>query len=543
MRKPSLDELSLRERIGQTGVAYPSIDLKNPKEPFGIAWSVGGLKMAFVNMDFTPRDDLKMTADAYAQEMEKVNACHKVPMLSAMDCIFGIDGAFYEFATIVSAPMIGAANDESLAYEIGKLRGLHMRRVCCNWWWGPEVDLASRRSEISFGRLYTDDPERMTRLARAEMQGCQSVGVAATAKHFPGADELEYRDPHTSFQMLHCSLESWKQRQGRIYQDLIDNGVMSIMTSHMAFPDCDSTKINGKYVPASVSYKIITELLKEEMGFQGVVVTDAVKMQGLRGIFHSLQDVYVAALKAGNDAILGVDADYIDVIEEAVKRGEISEDRINDACQRILDMKEKLGLFESPTYHNTDDIADLNEMAARLNKQAANKSITLDVNRAGLFPLKKPLCRVHIVTICSDPSFEKQVRNSLAAAFEKRGVHAEVSANLYSYKEIERIAEENDLIIYACCRRRKHCFFDVDNRESFNFILHAGKEKAVGVSFGDPYIAFDQFACLDTFINAYSVAPEAHEAVADAILGNIPFQTDCPFQIVPREFQIYEQLQ
>ena len=374
------------------------------------------------------------------------------------------------------------------------------------------------------------------------MLGCQSVGVAATAKHFPGADEMEYRDPHTSFQMLHCSLDSWKQRQGKVYQDLIDNGVMSIMTSHMAFPSCDPTRVNGKYVPASASHKMIMELLKGEMGFKGVVVTDAVKMLGLCTIFGTLEDVYVAALKAGNDTILGVNANYIDVIEDAVKKGEISEERINDACQRVLDMKEKLGLFDEPTYHNTDDIATLNAMAATLNKQVAEKAITLDVNRAGLFPLKKPIKNVHIVTICSDPAFEKQIRRGLAAAFEKRGVHAGVSVNLYSYEEIDNIAAENDLIIYACCRRRKHCYFDVDNRETFNFILHAGADKSVGVSFGDPYIAYDQFSCLDTFINAYSVAPEAHEAVADAILGNIPFQTSSPFEIVPKEFQNYEHL-
>lgn len=540
MKRPSLNELTLREKIGQTGIAYPAVDLANSNGEFGITWSVGGLRMAFVNMDFTPRDDLKMTADAYADYLSEANARREIPLLAAMDCNYGIDGAFYEFSPIVSAPMIGAADDEMLAFEVGKMRGLHMRRVCCNWWWGPEVDLAARNSEISFGRLYSDDPQRTMRLARAEMLGCQSVGVAATAKHFPGSDELEYRDPHTSFQMLHCTFENWKQRQGRIFQELIEEGVMSIMTSHMAFPACDNTRVNGKYVPASASYKMVTELLKGQMGFRGVVVTDAVKMLGLCGVFGSLQDVYVAALKAGNDAILGVDADYIDVIEEAVKRGEITEERINDACCRVLDMKEKLGLFETPAYRTSDDISAINRMTAELNQRVASRAITLDVNRAGLFPLKKAVSSVHIVTICSDPAFEQQIRNGLAAAFEKRGVKAGVSANLYSYEQIEKIAEENDLIIYACCRRRKHCYFDVDNRETFNFLLHAGTEKMLGVSFGDPYVAFDQFSCLDTFLNAYSIAPEAHEAVADAILGNIPFQKSSPFEIVPETFREYE---
>ena len=378
-------------------------------------------------------------------------------------------------------------------------------------------------------------------MSRAEMLGCQSVGVAATAKHFPGSDEMEYRDAHTNIQVLHCSVESWKQRQGKVFQDLIDNGIMSVMTSHMAFPAYDDTKVNGKYVPTSASSKIIMGLLKGEMGFRGVAVTDAVKMLGLCTLYGSLQEVYVAALKAGNDAILGVDADYIDVIEAAVERGEISEERINDACQRVLDMKEKLGLFDEPTYHNTDDIASLNANTAQLNKQIADKAITLDIDRVGLLPMKEEIKRVHIVTICSDPTFETQIRNGLAAAFEKRGVSAGVSANLYSYEEIEKIAEENDLIIYACNRVRKYCYFDVDNRESFNFILHAGAEKSLGVSFGDPYVAFDKFSCLDTFINAYTMAPEAQEAVAEAILGNIPFQKSASFEIIPKEFQEYEQ--
>ena len=207
MKKPKLEELTLRERIGQTGIAYPAMDLKDPDVPFGIAWSVGGLKMAFVNMDFTPRDDLKMTADAYAQEMEKVNACRKVPVLSAMDCIFGIDGAFYEMSPIVSAPMIGAANDEALAFEAGKMRGLHMRRTCTNWWWGPNVDLPARWSEISYGRLYSDDPERVARLARAEML---AVSLWALRPQQSISPALTRWNTGTPIQICRCCTALWK---------------------------------------------------------------------------------------------------------------------------------------------------------------------------------------------------------------------------------------------------------------------------------------------------------------------------------------------
>ncbi len=545
MKKPNIADLSLREKIAQTAISYPAADLCDPDHPFGTTWNVGGLRMAFVNMDFLSNDDNRKTVAEYREDIAHINSVHKVPILSAMDCNYGINGAFYEMSPIVSAPVIGAANDEELAYETGRLRGLNLRKASSNWWWGPEIDLVARNSEISFGRLYSDDPERQGRLALAEMRGCQAVGVAATAKHFPGADGMEYRDPHTSFQMLHISYEEWAEKQGKLFQMMIDQGVDTVMISHMAFPAYDNTKVNGRYLPSSASYKVITELLKGEMHFDGVVVTDAVKMLGLYTIFGNLPQVYIACLKAGNDAILGVDIDYIDVIEDAVKRGEIPEARIDDACSRVLALKEKLGLFENATPVDIpESVEELNRQVKRVNQAIASKAITLVANRRKLFPLNPAeIKRVHIVTLSSDPGFAGQLKAGLGAALERRGIQVGVSSNLYSYEEMERIADNNDLILYACCRFRKNVYFDRDNRESFNFVLHNGREKSVGISFGDPYVYFDALSIFDTFINAYSVTEETQEAVAAAILGEINFQKNSPFEIIPAAFREYEALE
>lgn len=495
-----ISKMTLREKIGQTACVFPAVDLTDEKnKEFGCDWSVGGLKMAFANMDFTPRDDLIMKADEYLQKRKEMNAFRKIPVISAMDCTWGIDGAFYELSPISSPPAIGSANDTDLAFEIGKIRGRHLRRVGANWWWGPEADLVSRRSEISFCRLYSDDPERLTKFNVAEMLGCQSMGVAATAKHFPGADEMEYRDPHTSFQMLHISYDDWKKRQGKVYQTLIDNGICSVMMSHMAFPGYDDTKVNGHYLPASASKKIITELLKGEMGFEGVVISDAIKMLGLYSVFGNLQNVYVAALEAGNDMLLGVDADYIDVIENAVKSGEISEDRINDACSRVLKMKEKLGLFDTD---NTapENIDELNAETKLLNKKVADLSISTEA------------------------------------------IKTSVTLDLFSYEEIDKIAKENDLIIYACARNGKNKFFTVDDMESFNFVLHSGAEKSIGISFADPFVYFDHFSIFDTFLNAYDTNNEAQDAAVATILGELPLRNTKSFKVIPEEFAKYENI-
>lgn len=540
MKKVKLSELTLREKIGQTGIPHPAYDFKDENKPFGMSWAVGGLKMAFVNMDFTPRNDLVMKADEYIGETKRINKSLKVPLLSGMDCNYGISGAFYEFEPIAAAPIIGAANDEELAFEIGKMRGLHLKRAGSNWIWGPEVDLASRDSKIFYGRLYSDNPEKVTKMAIAEMKGSQSVGVAATVKHFPGADELESRDPHTSLQMIHISYEEWEKRQGKIFQKLIDEGVYSVMTSHTSFPAYDGTMVNGNYIPASASYKIITELLKGKMGFKGVVVTDAVKMLGLSSVFGDLKRVYIETLKAGNDAILGVDEDYIDVIYEAVQNGEISEERINDACQRVLDMKEKIGLFEEDLYNETfDSIETLNIKTRELNKKVFDAGVTLERDNLDLLP-QKDIKRVGIIAITPQETLIDVLKSGLCSSFEKRGVKTTVTRNLYSYDEIKKISDENDLIIYVAARQGKYKYFGVDERESYNFILYEGAEKSVGVSFGDPYVFFDEFSICNTFINAYDTTKEAQDAVVGAIMGEIPLKNTQAFNVVPKALRKYE---
>jgi beta-N-acetylhexosaminidase len=160
-----------------------------------------------------------------------------------------------------------------MAYDAGASRARQLKSTSSNWLWWPEVDLANRNSVINWGRLFSDDPKKVSKMAIAAVKGVQDQGVAATAKHFPGTDEIEYRDPHASASMLNITYEEWEKRQGKLFKELIDAGVYSVMIGHQSFPGYDNTKINGRYIPATVSYKIITELLKEKMGFSGVVVT------------------------------------------------------------------------------------------------------------------------------------------------------------------------------------------------------------------------------------------------------------------------------
>jgi len=255
------------------------------------------------------------------------------------------------------------------------------------------------------------------------------------------------------------------------------------------------------------------------------------------------KELFGGKIKAGNDAVLGVEEDYIDVVEKAVLSGEIEESRIDDACRRILDMKEKLGFF-SDENEELEDIEKLNEETLMLARKVCEKGVTIECNKGKLLPLDKSKIKsVGIVAITPDKNIVKTLEKGIGASFEKRGIKTTIVRNLYSYDEIKKISDENDLIIYLGARVGKFKYFGMEERESYNFVLRYGALKSMGVSLGDPYICFDEFSIIDTFINAYNVTNEAQEAVVQAILGEIPLNNTGAFNIVPKEFREYEKME
>ncbi len=534
-----ISNLTLREKIGQTALAFVNNDMSVlDKNPYGGMWSIGALRFTTVNMDNIQGDKI-VTAQTVKEKIKAYNKQLKVPILPAMDNNEGINHCFSELEPLIDAVAIGATNSEDLAYEAGVARALQLKSTGSNWLWWPEVDLVNRNSIISWGRLFSDDPDKVSRMAIAAVKGCQDQGVAATAKHFPGSDTIEYRDPHASLNLLNISVEAWKERQGRLFQDLIDAGVYSIMTAHVAFPAYDDTKINGQYIPTSVSYKLITELLKGEMGFKGVVVTDGLTMKGLMDLFDcDLEKVYIAALNAGNDVLLGVKDDYIDVIEQAVKSGEVSMERIDDACSRVLEMKRKLGMLEENYIMDEECVENANRYAVESNTKIAKKALSLVCNKRNILPLNKKHIKTVTAVILSYDDEQIESLKIMKEEFQKRGAEFYVKRNLYSYDEIEDISNNSDLIIYiGYLTRGLNNHFREDEKESFNYVMFHGVEKSLGINMGTPFLYFDHFFSFHTFINCYNYRSETQRALVAALYGEIPFEGEHPFRLIPEEFR------
>ncbi len=538
MKKPQLSELTLREKIGQICMVQSAHLMKMDdmegflkENPIGGVWHTCNHSMEATNLTEAPIDKPE-DSTYYREWTKKYTAALKVPPYIALDGPGRGSGT--DIPTVVANPVVGAANDDEMAFLSGKYRALCARALGANWIWSPEVDICSRFSAVSVMRSCSDDLEKLCRISTEIVKGIQSQGVAASPKHFPGSDQVEYRDSHFAPAYNHSTLDEWRGLQAKSFKYVIDHGAYSIMTTHQAFPAVDDRRLGGgNYIPSTISKNTITGLLKEELGFSGVAITDSIDMAALKVAYPNTTDLYVEIINAGHDVILNVpDMDCIDRIEGAVNEGRISMERIDDAVTRILDMKEKMGLFDE----NREEIKMTPELLAEIsafNKRASEKAITLECDVDGQLPLDASKIK-NVAIVCS--THTESIFDALDAmkeAFEKRGMNVTKVRRILSDAEMEKIDAENDLIIYTSYLMPHQPMgasaFVGEECATFFYAFTKGIEKSVGVSLGSVYAYYDFYENMKMYAHAFSATPESQAAFVDAIFGDIPFAGEMPY--------------
>ncbi len=545
MKRPDISKMTLRQKIAQTCVVRQSdllmkpetqyselqpegFAVRNMKEnQYGAVWSHGNVDVNQMGPDLYA--SFEFTPEKYLEWIKTLDEVSEIPFICANDPGVNVRG----LSPAMTGLMVGAAGDEELAYELGRMTGLEQNCYGSNWIWAPMVDLLNRFSS-GIIRPFSNKRDDLARLAAAYIKGMQSERVAATAKHFPGEDPYDTRDGHVIPTYLRSSLEEWEENQGKVFQHLIDSGVQAIMMATRAFPAVDDTKIGGKYLTAALSHKIVTGLLKEKMGFEGIVITDDVTMSGYTSFFPHEQ-LYVEFLKAGNDMLLGVGVDAVDLIEQGVLRGDLSEERIDDACRRIFDLKEKLGLFDDDFRRGVHNLEDLKPLTADVKRRISEKGVTLLQDENKLIPISRDKIKNVRIICYTMREYVTEKLKPLCEAFEKRGAKATVQRRLTSWDELREIDRENDLIVYVGyisfhAPKGAPSFYD-DELWALRYAFTAGAEKSVGISLGYPHIHYDFMVECGTFANLYGLAPEAQEAFVAGLYGEIPFVGESPVDL------------
>ena len=543
--KPRLEDLTLREKIGQTAcfahnkqfAGIEDVPGYFKENPIGVLWSVTARKAYYRQVE-SARGNPELEGpleDMFVNYLNTANSSMRIPLMPVMDASIGVSqGIFPGHHELPTAASLGAANDPELTYRYARLLGEDMHSFGFRWLWRPVADNAGHFVDA---RSISADYEINRKHLPAFVRGLQDAGVAACAKHFPGQDPYEYRDSHFCTASYTQSLETWEASQGREFQACIDAGVASVMIGHSTFGAVDNTRINGNLLPSTLSYKVITELLKEKMGFKGVVITDDISMKALTAIYP-YEKLYVELLRAGNDMILGPKhLNYIDIVEAAVRSGELPESRIDDACQRILGMKERFGLFDHGEVPQLTDTQreSLDIRIGELCRDIAAKGLTLTANRTGFLPVKaEKVQKVKLVYIgYSDLCYENL--QYAVEEFARHGAHCELQRGFA--KEDNETLDQYDLIVYATfigmhMPAGGKTFYG-EECKMMRLIMTVATEKSVGVSFGDPEIFFNYFTAANSFVNCYSFNRETIEAFVKSLYGEVTFTENNPFPLNP----------
>lgn len=426
----------------------------------------------------------------------------------------------------------GSCDDAELVERGGKATAQICRKSGVHWSYAPVIDINyNKDNPITNTRSVSDNPEQVIKMAGAYLKGLQSEGhMAGGCKHFPG-DGMDDRNQHFCTSVNPMSKEEWMSTYGHVYKEIFKLDPVSVMVAHIALPAFEEEydEVTG-YLPATISKSLITGLLRNELGFEGCIVSDALSMIGATAILPE-EKLPVEFINAGGDMLLFPEPQYFDYVKDAVLDGTISMDRLKDAVRRILKMKDRVGLLDDEP-HEVEITEDIGEIATKI----AEKSIKVVRNADNLLPLD--LKEGDTVLLCT-LYFKKDYENifePLEKAFQKRGIKT-ITVKNSKHRPIEKILDEEkpQAVLVNC----DFSMFDSsgcslrmgwDSMMTFWRGIIFRHPKLIFTSFGDPYKLYE-LPFLRTYINTFSPCPESQEAFVRVLLGEIEAQGKNPVNL------------
>lgn len=310
----------------------------------------------------------------------------KIPLLIAVNTEAGGNGVCTDGTEVGQEIKVAATNTPHYAYEMGLISGKEAAAAGCNWSFAPIVDiLRNWHNPIISSRAFSGDPDKVLAFGLEFFRGMKECNVACAMKHFPG-DGIDERDQHLSNSVNSLSCDEWDETFGKVYSGMIEAGVQSVMVGHIMLPAYQkrfNPHMNEEdLMPATLSKELLVGLLREQLGFNGLIVTDASHMVGLTGRMKR-KDFVPAAIAAGCDMFLffnDFDEDF-QWMREGVCSGVITQERLKDALTRILGMKAMLGLHKKDRRELVPGEAALSVVGCEAHRmvarQVSDKAITL----------------------------------------------------------------------------------------------------------------------------------------------------------------------
>ncbi len=528
----TLEKMTLEEKIGQLfcPIGY-STELEYLNMLLG--FHIGGL----------------FFRDGAGEEMRKTfayaQAHSPIPLLIPSNLEAGGDGAATDGTPYGKQMACAAAGDKKYAYRLGKIACTEATALGINWAFAPVIDIdRNYHNPITNVRTYGDDPETVYEYAREYLRAAGECNVAVSIKHFPG-DGVDERDQHLLTSVNSLSMEEWDKTYGSVYKRLIEDGALTVMAGHIAMPAYQgyfNPETKNTIIPASLSKELLNNLLREKLGFNGLIITDATPMVGFTAAMARERSIPMA-IENGCDMVLfnkDLAEDYRFMME-GYQNGLLSEKRLLEANRRILALKAALKLHEKRAAGNLvpppDRLSVLrNEQHVKWARELADASVTLVKDTQHLLPISAEKYPRVLLEILGDFPSNDRVIGQIKTELEKR------SFQVFVYEKenfeagvdnVESFKKKYDLVIYignvenasnkTTNRLNWYTFWGQGN----NVPWFAEEVPVLFISVANPYHLLD-VPMIKTYINCYSNNGYALDAAVEKITGESPFKGKNP---------------
>jgi beta-N-acetylhexosaminidase len=468
----------------------------------------------------------------FAPMMNELQAMSRLPLLIVSDLETGPGMRLTGGTSLPPAMAFGAAASTELAYEAGRLTGLEARNAGIHMTLGPVLDVNSNPlNPIINTRSFGEDPEEVARLANAWIRGARDAGLLAAGKHFPGHGATEV-DSHVGLPTLTASPAELAALDLVPFRRAFGAGMDGVLVGHIAVPALDGRGAP----PASVSPRVISGLLRGELGFDGLVFTDALNMGAITRNY-TVAEASIQALLAGADVLLQPPGErgVIDAIVAAVESGRLPAARVDEAARRVLRAKAAAGLHLGPSVRAPGGRTPPEH--AGVVRRLAAASITLARDRQALVPLAPTVRNIlHVAFAADGTNFNGGALNAeLRAAgrvVDAQGVGARTPPA--TYRALTERARRADLVLVSANlipREYRPLALDGDYAAFVRDLVARGVPVVV-VSFGSPYL-LDFFPGVSSYLLAWSSGAESQRAAARVLIGREPAGGRLPVSIPP----------
>ncbi len=533
-----LHSLTPAERVAQLVMAPFYGDAPNPRSP---AWQeyeslVRELRVGGLIVLNRVRDGVVERADPYqmAAFLNRMQRLARLPLIVAGDFERGASMRMTSTVPFPHAMAYAAADDVEGVRGLGRATAREARAMGVHWIFAPDADVNNNPDNPIINiRSFGEDPQRMARLVRAYIEGAHSqpgAPVLVTVKHFPGHGDTS-TDSHMGLGVVTADLARLDAVELVPFRAAIDAGVDAVMTAHLAVP-----ALEPEQIPATVSRRIMTGLLRDQLGFRGILTTDAMDMRGLTQMFPP-GEAAVRALEAGNDLLLIPQDPRAAVrgVVEALRQGRLTQARIDASVMKILRAKLRLGLFRQRFVRIEgipDALLDPDDFAAA--RSTAQKAVTLVKNDGGAVPLKQRDSACWF--ILSGSRFSTQGLG-LLEELRSRGIRGAALLDP-SLPESESAAQAEKAascgaIVAAAYVTASAYRGSVDLAGGYpgllKRLLNSGRP-VILIAFGNPYL-LRTYPEVAAYVAAFSTARVSEEAVVRAVFGEAPVAGRLPVTI------------